>query len=293
MWRSSYMINFNNGKERLNRYLGSEVKTTILYDNDIYMIKYPDPVREKKNELSYMNNQYSEHIGSLIFKLCGFDVQETVLGYFNDIKGQRKIVVGCKDFTQDGGVLHEFSKLCNQVQVDGKSGTTIESVHEIIAQSNHIIDKDNVINKFWDMFVVDTLIGNPDRHFDNWGLLERNGHVSFAPIYDCGSSLAALLDDDKMCDLLSDPVAFKNEEFNLTSCYYFKGKRIFYHEVYQNPPYYLAEATKRVVPNINIERIFTVIDTTPISDIRKKYLKKALNLRYEKILIPALQRIKT
>ncbi|MCL2047029.1 MAG: HipA domain-containing protein [Oscillospiraceae bacterium] len=281
------MIDFDKGEEKLNKFFGSEVKTTVVYDNEIYMIKYPDPIREKKNLLSYMNNQYSEHIGSCIFGACGFHVQETLLGYFTDSKGQRKIVVGCKDFTQNGSTLHEFSKLCNQIQVDGKSGTTIESVYEVVKESQLITNKDEVIETFWDMFVVDALIGNPDRHFDNWGFLETNGNITFAPIYDCGSSLAATISDEKMKELLSIPSSFKNEEYNLTSCYQMNGKRIFYHEIFKTPPLDLTEAIRRTVPKIDMHIIHEIVQNTPLmSQIRKEYLLQALDLRYEQILAP-------
>lgn len=51
------MIDFDKGKELANKFSGSEVKTTILYENEIYMIKYPDPVRDKRNALSYTSVQ--------------------------------------------------------------------------------------------------------------------------------------------------------------------------------------------------------------------------------------------
>jgi len=91
------MIDFNKGKEVFNKFRGSEVKTTILFEGEVYMIKYPDPVRDKKNKLSYMNNQFSEHIGSRIFKACGINSQETAMRYFTTKNGKKKIVVGCKD----------------------------------------------------------------------------------------------------------------------------------------------------------------------------------------------------
>ena len=56
------MIDFNKGEEKLNKYPGSERKTTIVYENEVYLLKYPDPIRDTRNTLSYMNNQYSEHI---------------------------------------------------------------------------------------------------------------------------------------------------------------------------------------------------------------------------------------
>jgi len=285
------MIDFNKGKEIFNKFRGSEVKTTILYENEVYMIKYPDPIRDKRNVLSYMNNQFSEHIGSRIFETCGMNAQETALGYFKTAKGMEKVVVGCKDFTQSGGTLIEFSMLENQILVEGKHGNRVESVYDVVNQSDLINNKIDILEKFWDMFVIDTLIGNPDRHFDNWGLFEKNGNIEFAPIYDCGSSLAALIDDDIMEEMLADSSAFKSMEFNITSVYYMDGKRIFYHEIYKNPPADLIKAIIRIVPNIDMEKIHGIVDATPsISNIRKEYLKRALSMRYEQILKPALNR---
>jgi len=288
------MIDFDKGDEKLNRFFGSERKTTVVLDSEIYMIKYPDPVRDLRNALSYMNNQYSEHIGCCIFRACGIEAQETALGYFTDINGKRKIVVGCKDFTQDGGTLHEFSKLCSQVITDGAIHTTIENVMDIVIRCTLIKDKGSILNSFWDMFVIDTLLANPDRHLENWGVLERNGGMAFSPVYDCGSSLSALLDDGKMEKLLLDPTGFKNHEYNVTSCYTMNGKRVFYHEIHRAPPHELKEAVKRTVPSIDMGKVYDIVDNAAtMPAVRKEYLKKAMTLRYNDILLPALKRSTT
>ena len=41
------------------------------------------------------------------------------------------------------------------------------------------------------MFVIDSLIGNTDRHNGNWGFLvnKSTDKIKFSPIYDCGSCL--------------------------------------------------------------------------------------------------------
>ncbi|MCL2088258.1 MAG: HipA domain-containing protein [Oscillospiraceae bacterium] len=256
------------------------------------MVKYPDPVRAKKLKgiISYKNNQYSEHIGSSIFRSCGIDAQETVIGEFTDRSGKRKTVVGCKDFTQNGIVLYEMDKLANAIAPDEiQLDATIENVNRIIDESEFIKDKNAIKIGFWDMFVVDALIGNKDRHLGNWGILDNNDEITFAPVYDCGSALSALLDDDKMQLIIKDPVTFKNQEFNTASMYSMGGKRIFYHEIFKNPPNDLAVAIKRIVPKINMEEIYSIVDSTPqMPEIRKTYLKQALALRYEQILLPAL-----
>jgi hypothetical protein len=286
------MIDFNAGTELLNKFWGSEKMTTLLYNGEIYMLKFPDPIREKNNALSYMNNQFSEHIGCRIFEACGFLTQETALGTYTDRAGKNRIVVGCKDFTQDGATLHEFSKLGNSVvTLDEPIKASIENVTLIIQETDLIRDKAGIMDRFWDMFVVDALLGNYDRHLDNWGVLSRNGELSFAPIYDCGSSLGALLSDEKMRDLLDDPVCFKNEEYNVKSCYSLNGKRIFYHEIFRAPPPGLQEAVLRVVPGMNMEWIEAIVTGTEgITAIRKEYLVKSLSMRYKQILLHALKR---
>jgi len=290
------MINFNDGKEILNKYLGSESKITVIYDGDIYMVKFPDPVmnRKSKDVVGYKYNQYSEHMGSSIFRACGFETQETKLGYYTDVHGNESIVVGCKDFTQDGGTLYEFAKIANSVTSSlDKHLSSIENVTLIINESRLLIDKENITRCFWDMFVIDALIGNDDRHFNNWGILEKkDGSIVFSPIYDCGASLATLIDDSEMKKRLSISSEFKSVELNLRASYSIDGKRVRYCDIFENPPDELTEAIKRMVPKINMDKILDIVDSVQaLSDVRKEYLKKALTLRYEQIHLPALERV--
>ena len=45
------------------------------------------------------------------------------------------------------------------------------------------------------------------------------------------------------------------------------------------------QALLRMFPKINIQEIYSIIDETPfISDIRKEFYKKIINMRYEMIL---------
>ena len=72
------MIHFNNEKEIPNTFFGgSEQKRAYEIDGKIYMVKFPDPVRQKKNDLSYMNNQFSEYIGCHIFRTLGIPARWT------------------------------------------------------------------------------------------------------------------------------------------------------------------------------------------------------------------------
>jgi len=91
-----------------------------------------------------------------------------------------------------------------------------------------------------------------------------------------------------------NPVDFKNQEFNRVSCYYMNNKKVYYHDIFTNPPEALADAILRIASKINMVEIHGIVDSTPcISDIRKEYLKKALDLRFNEIILPTLKRIKS
>ena len=292
------MIDITNATWRSNRFGGSERKRTLIYDGSTYMVKFPDPVRSaKKTSLSYINNQFSEHIGCSIFRHLGIPAQETFLATCIDpMNKMEKIVVACKLFCQNGeGNLVEFSKfLLNDTDSTSRRTTTVEDVMDVLDHSPLRLDREKIKDYFWDMFVVDAFIGNGDRHLDNWGLIEMtDGTLSPAPIYDCGSSLSPLKSDEKKRELLADGNEFKQEEYNLNSVYRMNNKRVLYHEIFKNPPDDLHRAIQRIVPRIKMAsaQIDRLIDSTEgLSDISKEYMKKSLLLRRELILLPALKK---
>ena len=292
------MIDITNATWRSNRFGGSERKRTLIYDGNTYMVKFPDPVRStKKTSLSYINNQFSEHLGCSIFRHLGIPAQETFLATCIDpMNKMEKIVVACKLFCQNGeGNLVEFSKfLLNDTDSTSRRTTTVEDVMDVLDHSPLRLDREKIKDYFWDMFVVDAFIGNGDRHLDNWGLIEMtDGTLSPAPIYDCGSSLSPLKSDEKKRELLADGNEFKQEEYNLNSVYRMNNKRVLYHEIFKNPPEDLHRAIQRIVPRIKTAsaQIDRLIDSTEgLSDISKEYMKKSLLLRRELILLPALKK---
>lgn len=84
------VIDFSSGMEIPNRFSGSEKKKTILYDGKRYLVKFPDPMRQKNAEISYINNVFSEYIGSQIFQSTGMCTQNTLLGIYTVKDGKKK-----------------------------------------------------------------------------------------------------------------------------------------------------------------------------------------------------------
>lgn len=92
------MEDFNQYQELPNKYLGSDRKKTLLISGEKYLLKFPDPVRNKRHVLSYINNAVSEYLGCHIYESIGIPVQETRLGFYKEKNGKKKIACACKDF---------------------------------------------------------------------------------------------------------------------------------------------------------------------------------------------------
>ena len=275
------MIDFTNAIEEFNNYKGSEKKKTLIHRNKKYLVKFPDPIREKNKNISYINNAFSEYIGSNIFKIVGFKTQNTVLGKY-EYNGKEKIVCACEDFTDNENVLYEFENLVLSTNPDKKIETELNDIMEVIEESK-MIDTEETKQKFWDMFVIDSIIGNTDRHNGNWGFLlnKTTGNVEFSPIYDCGSCLNPMLEDEEIKKI--SETELKNLAINCYSCLKENGKKINYMSyIKQMKNQECNNAIKRLFAEINMDEIKKFIDNIEcISDIRKNFYKKIIKQRYD------------
>lgn len=283
------MIDFTNLQKKNKAYAGANGnKIAVVYQNETYMLKFP-PHPTKNKEISYTNSCISEYIGCHIFESVGIPVQKTLLGTYQ-IHGEEKIVVACKDFTSPGIVLQDFASLINQIINSERNGYGTE-LDDILStfEEQTALDSAVLSNRFWDMFIVDALIGNWDRHNGNWGFLydTRNDSVTLAPVFDCGSSLYPQADEAMIHNILSDKNALHHRIYNIPlSSIQMQGKKINYYQFLsslQNPDCNLA--LKRIASRIDMVKIFQLIDETPsITVLQKEFYKTMLQARKERIL---------
>lgn len=289
-------VDFTNSIEKVCEYGGSEKKKKIIYNGEVYLLKFPDPIREKNMPLSYINNVFSEYIGCKIFESVNIPVQKVILGIYNEKQEKevkQKVVVACKDFTNEKQKLIEFSSLANSItDVDKKFTTKIEDIYEVFNNLNYDFDKKLMIENFWNMFVVDTLIGNTDRHLSNFGVIDDGETLIFAPVYDCGSALHPLLTDEKINYLLNNKSEFKNVAYSIYPVYTYENKKITYSEFYAKDIPNLNDALLRIYPRIDMNKIYDIIDNTMYLSLeRKEFLKKSVTIRKEKILDIAYKKL--
>ena len=291
------MIDFTNLPVRNKTYAGANgSKISVLYNNELYMLKFP-AVPAINKEMSYANGCISEYLGCHIFESIGIPVQKTMLGTYTK-NGKQKIVVACKDFTAGGLVLQDFASLKNTIidSAHNGYGTELSDIVKTLEEQT-AIDPKLLTDWFWDMFIVDALIGNWDRHNGNWGFLynPETDKISLAPIYDCGSCLFPQADDEIMRKTLDDPAELEIRIFERPlSGIKTNGQKIQYFKFIsslENKD--CNKALKRILPRIDLNKVDKIVDKTPfISDLQRKFYKTLLRERKERILDFSYQKLR-
>lgn len=290
------MIDFTGLPVRNKTYAGANgSKISVLYNGELYMLKFP-AVPSINKEMSYANGCISEYLGCHIFESIGIPVQKTLLGTYTK-KGKQKIVVACKDFTAGGLVLQDFASLKNTI-IDSTSngyGTELSDIENTLEEQT-AIDSKKLTEWFWDMFIVDALIGNWDRHNGNWGFLYNTvtDEISLAPVYDCGSCLFPQANEEIMQKTLDDPAEREIRIFERPlSGIKINGLKIQYFKFISSLENRdCNKALKRILPEIDMEKIDSIVNETPfISDLQKKFYKTMLRERKERILDFSFQKL--
>lgn len=290
------MIDFTSCKVLKKAYGGANgSKKCIVYNGENYMLKLPSHPK-RKSDLSYANSCVSEYIGCHIYAMLGIDVQETVLGAYT-YGGKNYIAVICKDFTKPGLVLQDFASIKNQV-IESSTGGFDTELDEILNAIEHqeVLDPAIVLARFWDMFIVDTLLGNFDRHNGNWGFLydEITDTMKLAPVYDCGSCLYPQADKSTVKKILTDVGELHTRIFNYpTSAIKVNNKKVSYCNFWRTTDDTLClHELSMIYPKIDFLKINTLIDSIDLIDnLQKEFYKTMLRERYNLILAPAYSRI--
>ena len=290
------MIDFTALPRRNKSYAGANgSKIAVIYEDALYMLKFPGAARLNQ-DLSYANGCISEYLGSHVFALAGIPAQETLLGTYR-LNGKEKIVVACRDFTGNGLVLQDFTSMKNTV-LDSDSNGTCTELQDILdaIEQQTMIDPAVLSQFFWDMFIVDALIGNWDRHNGNWGFLYNpvTDEVQIAPVFDCGSCLFPQADEAIMRAVLEDPAERELRIFERPlSAIRHNGQKINYFAFISSLKHPdCSAALKRIAPRIQTSELRALVDQTPfLTDLQREFYFTMLSEREERILDFSLQKL--
>ena len=280
------LLDFTHLPQRKKSYGGANgSKISILINNELYMLKLPSHAPKNEN-LSYANSCISEYLGCHIFNMVGIEAQETILGNFL-YKDVNRIAVACKDFEKNGYKLMDFASVKNQI-IDSKTngyGTNIIDILEAF-ENQQLVDPVTLSSHFWNMFAVDALIGNWDRHNGNWGFLynQEKDDIKYAPVFDCGSCLFPQMDDDLAKKVLKNKNELNSRIFDFpTSALSLNGKRINYYKFITSHEFSECDkAIKKIKDLVDIQSINNLIKDVPcLSDVKKEFLMLIIEKRYD------------
>ena len=295
------LVDFSDCETRINLYGGAAYKFPIRYRGDQYLLKFGEKMEPRNaDQTSYMNSPLSEHVGSQCFKALGVRAQKTILGTY---KGHS--VVACRDFIHAGGgderySLLEFKRLERAFVGWTSRVLKMPQIGNIagVFDSNPDIARiaDEAESAYWQMFLCDALLANFDRHAGNWGyILDRKCDLisEVAPVYDCGACLTPRLSEKAMARIASSPAELRERALAFPhACILIGGKRPTYQEFFDSPA---SERCLRVardfIPSMNLASVCEVINGTPgLSDLRKEYLCKTVQSRFDLLLAPIAEK---
>ena len=264
-----------------NRYYsGSEKKVGILINGSPYMLKF-----RKKTAFGLRYNHISEYIGSHVFALLGFSTQETYLGLYH---GEQ--VVACKDFIEPGVQFVPFNDVGESTLDQDKERYqySYEDIMKMLEYNSKLTQVQETIRSFWEIYIVDALLGNFDRHGSNWGFIKIKNTYSLAPVFDNGSCLfPSMTSEEEMKSVMISVEETQKRVFTFpTSQIMLDGKKSSYYEVIHSCAFRECNtALASVYQRLDMKRIFALVDETPfISEIHKRFYKHMLEARYALII---------
>lgn len=281
-------IDFSEYKLSGKYYGGSERKLGIIIDGNDYMLKY-----QKQTAFGKRNNHISEFIGSHIFELCGFNTHKTYLGIRD---GEE--VVACKDFNVFGKQFVPFNDVGESTldQDREKYQYDYEDIMQMLRDNSKLTNVEETIASFWEIYVVDALLGNFDRHGANWGFIKENNKYMMAPVFDNGSSLFPnLIDEEEMKSIMLSEKETEKRIYKFpTSQVKLHGKKSSYYEVISSLVYpECNKALLNIFGKIDLRKIKQLIDSTPlISETQKTFYMYMIEKRYINILKVPYEKLK-
>lgn len=237
-------------------------KKNIIIDGRQYMLKFPDDLKLKnfKNvNLDYSNGPICEWLGSHVYESIDIPVHHTFLGTYGD-----KTVVACRHIYENDERLVSFAEFRNTLLDSTSPVSTSVAMTDVLESLSRMNEQVmGAKERFWDMFVVDAFIGNPDRNNGNWGFLFNNigvapPLVSLSPVYDNGSSFNPKWDEQKFADFLNSETKMKAVSYTGVVSIFTNEK-----EKHINPFQFIesgvsqdcTEAVRRIIPRIDLEEV--------------------------------------
>lgn len=280
-------------------------------DGNLYYFK----TSLKKKVIDYKYEFWSEIIASEIGASLGLDILHYDVAWKEDRLGclSKSMIDSQKEELQEG--YKWLTGFDSRYNIYDKDAYTFQIIERMLTSR---FKTEEFIRDIIEIIVFDSIIGNEDRHQENWSIIVTNKLVdksslfrrrktisetsySFAPIYDSGSSMGHELTDAKVEQMLTDKVqleAYINRGRSEIRWEGEQGKQK-HHELilriassgYKDT---VAEIIESIRSNYNSATIVDIINKVDeclpeehsilkVPQKRKEFLIKLVSLRFDKL----------
>lgn len=193
--------------------MGSKPKFWFRYQNEMWLFKQARP---------NTGEHWAEKVASEIAELLGLPTHEVQIARYEGRIGcavkfflkKNEILVHGNELL--GGAIKGYDKDKQRGQADHNFSNIVETIEKWFPGKFRKSASLNLVG----YFVFDALVGNTDRHHENWGMLlkpvkvpaadrqtgeQMRFKVALAPTFDHGSSLGRELLDERVQFLLAEP----------------------------------------------------------------------------------------
>jgi hypothetical protein len=281
-------MDYSNNKKSNIFYGGKEEKLGIIIEENFYIVKF-----QSRFDTGFLNNHISEYIGSHIFTFLGEEAQETFLGTYDN-----KNVVVCKDFiNREDSLFVPFNDVSQSSLEYDKNNYeyAYKDIVKMLKDNIKLTDLTETKNRFWNMYIIDALLGNFDRHGLNWGFIKQNNKYKLSPIFDNGSCLFPRVNTDVLINNIlnnEDELKIRTYKYQPSQIKLNKNKSSYFEVISSLEFKECNEALKRIVERYNEEKIISFINSINcISKLQKEFYIKTIKYRFENILLYSYRRL--
>ncbi|MGE6665898.1 HipA domain-containing protein [Paenibacillus xylanexedens] len=311
------ILDISNWKSETLSVSGSKEKRWYRHpeNNKLVLFKLPVSLTSGNKIIEEVTGEmWSEKLASDIGKVLGFNVHKVDIGcveaspvffrdyYLDEARFQGvSLIYGalCHSFIEEdlesliegADMIMEFDDSYDRQRLKGnKEIYSYQLLLKLFAQRNMLDD-------LYKMIIFDTLIGNTDRHQDNFGIVrdEVSSRISFAPFYDNSSSLGRELPERRIELMFKDKQMFHSYLFNKKA-----SPQIRWGHIEDNRKMNFFEFLKKVIQispeikkyassllQLTDTKIYQCINEIPyvvMSDIQKEFVNRFLVVRRDLML---------
>lgn len=163
----------------------------------------------KFTKTEHTTEHLSEKIATEIARLIGIECMEVDVGLYDSRIGSlsHKINVDAENLIEGIGLIIKYYPSYDLINLYDDEKKEYYSLEMIL----NSLQEYDFQKEFFKIPIFDFIIGNTDRHQNNWAILQGDKDIQLCPLYDNGSALCCYIEEAKIDSYLgNDMVRFRS-----------------------------------------------------------------------------------